>query len=320
MMSADKQADALQADIVTDSEVSAIDVVNKTVTYQDTTVAYRDLVLALGGEAIVPRLDGDAVSNVMSINSLMDYRACYPAIKQAKKVVILGAGLVGVEMANDMQALDIQVHCVDLNTTPLASCLPSPLGDVMKTAFEQVGVLWHLGCSGVAVNHAESGYQVTLSDDTTLQADVVIAAIGIRPHVALAQQAGLNVDRAILVNALGQTSAPHVYALGDCAAVMGQWRPHIMPIAHCAKAIAKNLAGDKAHIQYPVMPIIAKTPLCPMVAVLPQDKQGEWRYEHDEAAHRGLLYSNDQLVGFALLGDAAKEHTQWSSQLAMNVT
>jgi len=169
-----------------------------------------------------------------------------------------------------------------------------------------------LGCTAKAIDHSGEGYRVTLSTDTCLEVDLVISAIGIRPEVALAQSAGIQVEHGIVVDEYCETSVKGIFALGDCAEVMGQWRPHIMPIMHCSRTVAHGLSGKKVPLHYPVMPVVVKTPLCPMASVLPPTKkQGEWKVD-GEGKHLRALFLDDTgaTCGFILLGDRIEERAE----------
>src|SRR5439155_4748984 len=147
--------------------------------------------------------------------------------------------------------------------------------------------------------------------------DVVLSAIGLKPRTALARAAGLAVGRGITVDRRFQTSDPHIFALGDCAEVAGQWLPYIAPIAHAAKVVATNLAGGEGSITYPAMPVIVKTPACPTVVCPPNTEvAGEWKIERDGHGMRSLFYDEaGALRGFALHGDNTAQASSLAAQL-----
>ncbi len=308
----DQQAQQLNANMLTNTKVTHIDPDQKKVFFDGGEQSYSQLVLAQGGEAIMAPLTGDAVSAVISMNSLMDYRVLQPQLKACQRVAVLGAGLVGMELANDMQAVGIEVTIIDPCDQPLKALLPSELGKVMRGVFADAQVDWRLGCTAQSVDHSDTGYRLVLSNQAVLEVDLVISAIGIRPHAALAKAAGLHVGHGIVVDACCETSIKGIYALGDCAEVMGQWRPHIMPIMHCSRVLAQVLTGKVAAIQYPIMPVVVKTPLCPVVTVLPpKGSHGRWEFDGEGMHLRGLFYDEHEVVcGFILLGDRGEERAQ----------
>ena len=150
---------------------------------------------------------------------------------------------------------------------------------------------------------------VTLANGDVLSADLVLSAIGLKARTDLARAAGLQVNRGIVVNTQLQTSAAGCYALGDCAEVAGLHLPFVMPIMQQARALAKTLAGTATPLQYPAMPVVVKTPVCPtVVCPPPMGVEGQWT---EDAAADGVraLYkdSSGALRGFALTGAAVKD-------------
>src|SRR5262249_60169848 len=120
-----------------------------------------------------------------------------------------------------------------------------------------------------ALNENGDGIDIALDNGTMLTADVVLSAIGLRPNFALAQAAGLTVNCGIVVDRSLQTSAPDIYALGDCAEVEGLVLPFIMPITHAARALAATLAGKPTPLAHPPMPGLVKTHACPTIVPPP---------------------------------------------------
>ena len=168
-----------------------------------------------------------------------------------------------------------------------------------------MSVVWHLGTTAKAVTRGGAGLQLELADGTRFAADAVLSAIGLRPRTALAQRAGLRVERGIVTDRLLQTSADHIYALGDCAEVEGLSLPFVMPIMQAARALAKTLTGTATPVVYPAMPVVVKTPAMPAVVCPPPAVPGAWEVREDadgiEARFEDL---NGKLLGFALLGSA----------------
>jgi rubredoxin-NAD+ reductase len=258
---------------------------------------------------------------VRSINSLEDFAAFYSALsphaetansseKHSKTVVIMGAGLIGCEFANDLSLAGHRVHVADPAPRPLAALLPADAGLQLQKALENLGVQWHFGTSVSAVDtSAASGLQVTLASGEVVEADAVLSAIGLRADTALATAAGLRCDRGIQVDALLQTSATGVYALGDCAqyASAGERAlPYVMPIMNAAKALAATLNGAPAPLAFPLMPVIVKTPALPIVIAAPHPSQagqwlagegadeGVWRHTDPAGGQRGFVLTGKQ--------------------------
>ena len=296
----------LNAVIHTHARVSAIDSVAHCITMNGVSLPYSKLVLALGADPMRPQLEGDAGEAVFSVNDLADYARFSAALAAAKRVAIIGGGLIGCEFANDLQAHGYQVELVHTAAYPLDRLVPPQVGQMLTDALQQIGVKWHFETTARAVDQAREGYRVTLSNGSTIAADVVLAAIGLRPRTQLANEAEIKINRGIVVDRYLQTSAADVYALGDCAEVEGLLLPYVMPLMQSARALAKTLAGEPTMVTYPVMPVVVKTPACPVVAVPPSPGLvGKWLAGEAEAGYSAVFHDVQQLVcGFALAGKA----------------
>lgn len=309
MASAAQMAQQLKADIRSHVTVSAIDTKARTVTVDGETLAYGDLVLAQGAGVFRPPLAGNAPDKVLSINDLIDYGHFRTALANVKRVLIIGGGLIGCEFANDLSNGGFQVQVVEPMGRALPTLLPAEASAAVTTGLESLGVRFHFGPSVKAVDHdPEGGVIATLSDGSTANADLVLSAVGLRPRTALAQAAGINVNRGICTDRELRTSAAHVYALGDCAEVQGLVLLYVLPLMAAARALARTLAGDTTPVQYPAMPVVIKTPVCPVVVqpVAP-GTEGQWQISAEGADTEALFYAPDgQLLGFALTGAPAQ--------------
>ncbi len=271
-------------------------------------VAYRQLVLALGARPIALPLAGDGATAVLTVNSLADYRRFHERLAEARRVAIIGPGLIGCEFANDLLVSGREVVVIGPDQEPLERLLPPHAGRWFRQALAAAGVHWRLGLTVEAVQGAGRSYRLQLSDGSTLEADLVLSAVGLQPEVALARQAGIRCERGIVVDPLLQTSVEGIYALGDCMEMNGQVLPFVMPIMHGARALAGTLLGQPAPLVYPPMPVVVKTPACPAVVAPPSGADGQWQEEEDEAGVRACYFDGGgQLQGFALVGAAASE-------------
>jgi len=300
----------LHATVNTHLEIRAIDTAARTVTTVNGPVlGYDRLVLALGADPIRLPLDGDAAGQVLSVNDLDDYTRFRTALEGRQRVVILGAGLIGCEFANDLCVGGVQVDIIELAPLPLGRLLPPQAAAFLRAALESAGIKFHLGTTAQSVDAHAGAIRVTLANGTSLDADLVLSAIGLKPRVALAEAAGLSVQRGIVTDALLQTSAPGVYALGDCAEVAGHQLPYVMPIMQAARALAKTLAGTPTTVQYPAMPVVVKTPACPTVVCSPPaGVKGHWEETATDEGVRALFRDDAGTVrGYALVGTATQE-------------
>lgn len=301
-------AEQLHAEIRTHTRVTAIDPQARRLWLDAEPVDYRDLVLALGAECVRVPVDGDATGRILTVNDLEDYARFRAALEGKRRVLILGAGLIGCEFANDLRLGGYQVGLVGLSEQPMPELLQPALGDALSDALRQLGVGLYLGRTLASLNQAGDGLQALLSDGTRLDCDLVLSAIGLRPRTALAQAAGLATGRGIRVDRQLRSSAPHIYALGDCAEVEGLNLLYVMPLMAGARALARTLAGEPSEVRYGPMPVTVKTPACPLVvAPPPPGRTGEWQLEGEGLDWRALCRDADgTLLGYGLSGEAVQ--------------
>lgn len=272
-------------------------------------VPYAKLVLAVGADPVRLVLQGDAADEVVSVNDLDDYAVFRQRIEGKQRVVILGAGLIGCEFANDLIAGGYQVTVIDIAEQPLGRLLPAQAADRVKAGLESVGVQWQLGTTVTSIDRHANALRITLSNGSELAADAVLSAIGLRPRVSLAQAAGIAVNRGIVVDRYLQTSAPDVYALGDCAEVGGLVLPYVMPIMQAARALAPTLTGTPTQLSYPAMPVVVKTPAMPVVVSPPaQDAVGQWKLVFEDSGIDARFEDDaGNPLGMALIGSATAQ-------------
>lgn len=310
MKQVDKMAAELNATLRPHAVVEQIDTAARTLRLAGgELIAYRDLVLAVGADPIRLPLQGDAAEAVLSVNDLDDFARFAERLEGVKSVAILGAGLIGCEFANDLLAREITPTLIDLADRALPRLLPPAASERLQSKLESAGAGFRFGVSVQRVDRAARGVVLTLSDGSSLSADLVLSAIGLRPRTSLAAEAGIVVNRGIVTNRLLATSAANVHAVGDCAEVDGHTLPFVMPIMQQARALAATLAGTPTPVLYPAMPVIVKTPACPTVVCPPPlDASGAWVVtQSDEACDARFMSGDGQLLGFALLGTATAQ-------------
>jgi NADPH-dependent 2,4-dienoyl-CoA reductase/sulfur reductase-like enzyme len=204
----------LQIDLALNQRVTAVDALRRVVSLDNgRQLAYGALLLATGADPIRLELPLSAAAHIFYLRTFADSRAILAAAESAKAAVIVGASFIGLEVAASLRARGIDVHIVGLEQVPLERVLGRDVGTFLRGVHESHGVTFHLGQSVSRVD----GKRVTLHDGTTLQADFVVLGVGVRPAIALAEQAGLAIDRGISVDEYLETSAPGVFAAGDVA-------------------------------------------------------------------------------------------------------
>lgn len=311
-------AQQLKADVKTFVQVTAIDTAARTLTLSDNEqLTYGELVLAWGADVFRPPLAGDGVDQVYAVNDLLDYARFRAAVEGKKKVVIIGGGLIGCEFANDLANGGFSVEVVEPLGRPLPTLLPEPASRAVQAGLESLGVRFHFGPHVKAVNRNGECLSVVLSDEKTLEADIVISAIGLRPRIKVAQDAGIAVNRGIRVDRHLRTSAANVYALGDCSEVEGNVMLYVLPLMAGARALAKTLAGDATAVDYGPMPVAIKTPVCPVVvAPVPVGVAGDWQIQAEGAnVNAQFIDATGVLRGFALTGEATGEKNKLAKLL-----
>jgi len=317
MATAGAMAEQLNAEIRTHTRVTRLDPAHRRVWIGNEPVPYRDLVLAWGAQTIRVPVEGDAADAVYPINDLHDYGRFRAAAAGKRRVLILGAGLIGCEFANDLLQGGHEVDLVAPSEQVMPGLLPLQAAEAVKRGLEGIGARFHLGATLERLQRSTDGLQATLSDGSQRACDLVVSAVGLRPRTELAAEAGLEVKRGIVVDRLLKTSAEHVYALGDCAEVEGLSLLYVMPLMAGARALAKTLFGNPTFVSYGPMPVTVKTPACPVVVSMPAvGSAGSWSVEAQGNDVKAVdLGACGELLGYALTGAAVQERLALNKQL-----
>ena len=194
---------------------SAIDTAAKTVALASgETLPYDALLLATGAQPVRLSLGAPAPSPpLFTLRTLADSREIIAAARAAQRAVVIGSSFIGLEVAASLRARGLTVDVVSLDRVPLERVLGDELGRFVQQLHEEHGVHFHLGTKPLA----SSPQGVVLEDGRTLPADLIVVGVGVRPRTDLAEKAGLRVDHGIVVDTFLRTSAPAVWAAGDCA-------------------------------------------------------------------------------------------------------
>ncbi len=233
--------------------VTRIDRPARTVTADDGSVTpYDVLVLATGSTALVPPVqgiagpDGRLLEGVHVFRTLDDCEAITAAAGRARRVAVVGGGLLGLEAARGLLSSGLEVHVVHGATHLMETQLDAAGGAVLRRAVEALGVTVHLGSFAAGVSGGRRVTGVRLADGRHVEADLVVLACGIRPQVDLARAAGLALHHAVLVDDQLRTDDPDVFALGECAQHRGSVYGLVAPAWEQAAVLADVLSGRTA--------------------------------------------------------------------------
>jgi NADPH-dependent 2,4-dienoyl-CoA reductase/sulfur reductase-like enzyme/nitrite reductase/ring-hydroxylating ferredoxin subunit len=237
-----------RVELVRGRHVTALDLGRKRLTFDDgTTRDFGAIVVATGADPIRLAIPGEAGLPVHYLRTLADSRAIIKSAEGARRAVILGASFIGLEVAAALRARKIEVHVVAPDRRPLERVLGPAFGDFVRGLHEQHGVVFHLGTK--ASSHMRGG--VVLEGGERLDADVLVAGIGVRPATALAEQAGLRVDNGIVVDAYLETATKGIFAVGDAARWPDPRGGGLVRIEHWVvaqrqgQAVARSIVGER---------------------------------------------------------------------------
>ncbi|MBV4540474.1 NAD(P)/FAD-dependent oxidoreductase [Pseudomonas vlassakiae] len=310
-------AEQLKAEIRTHTRISGIDPGHKRLWVGEEAIEYRDLVLAWGAQTVQVPVEGNGAGRIFPINDLEDYARFRVAAAGKQRVLILGAGLIGCEFANDMRLGGFEVDVVAPCEQVMPTLLHPAAAAAVQAGLQGLGVRFHLGPVLTRLQQAGEGLEAHLSDGQVIICDLVVSAIGLRPRTDLAAAAGLQTNRGVVVDRHLRTSHSNIFALGDCAEVDGINLLYVMPLMACARALAQTLAGNPTQVSYGPMPITVKTPACPLVvSPPPAGREGNWQVEGQGSDLKLLCHAADgQLLGYALTGSAVMEKLALNRQL-----
>ncbi|BAJ02175.1 NADH:flavorubredoxin reductase NorW [Shewanella violacea] len=310
-------ADEFNITLYSQTRVEKIDVEQEHILVEGKAYPYSKLVLATGAKAFVPPIEGDAVQDVLTLNSLSEYASAQQQLSQAQEVLLIGAGLIGCEIAMDLSSSGKQVTLVDPQSQLMANLLPEFVAAPLHKIMTETGISFELNNkvsslsqhSDNSGNHNDKKIVAKLNSGKQIIVDAVISVAGLKANLQLAQEAGLATRQGIVVNAQLQTSANNVYALGDCAEIEGQVKAYLQPILLSANTLAKVLQGQSAELKLPPMLVKVKTPLLP-IQLSGQTVRNikHWQTQFDELGSITKAYNDkNEMVGFIVTQEHMKQ-------------
>jgi NADPH-dependent 2,4-dienoyl-CoA reductase/sulfur reductase-like enzyme len=236
-------------ELITGVTVTSIDPAQRQIKLTDgRALGYGALLLATGADPVRLTLPGADLPHVHYLRNLPDSRAIIAATENAKRAVVIGASFIGLEAASSLRARGLEVHVVAPDARPLEKILGPEIGDFIRALHEQThGVIFHLDTKPKAI----TADAVMLENGEHISADLVVVGVGVRPAVQLAEQAGIAVDKGVLVNEYLETSVPGIYAAGDIARYTDTHSGERVRIEHWVVAqrqgqtAARNLLGQR---------------------------------------------------------------------------
>jgi len=196
------------------ARVAALDAARKSVQLENgESREFGALLLATGADPVKLPIEGASPSQLHTLRSFADSRALVERASSAKQVAVVGASFIGLEVAASLRARGVGVHVIAPEAQPLEKVMGPEVGRFVRRLHEEHGVVFHLGETVARVE----GRTAVLKGGARVDADFVVLGVGVRPNVALAERAGLRVDRGVVVDAYLETSAPGVFAAGDIA-------------------------------------------------------------------------------------------------------
>lgn len=296
------------------TEVLHIDPQQKSLSTSHGNIPYGTLVLATGAK---PReLNITGAEHLLSIHHLDDYRHFRQNLPPRGQVSILGAGLIGCELAHDLAVSGHRVQLINDQELPLAKLLPVEAAQCLLEHLERLGVRHHATTQLKRVEQTELGLSLQLeselhSEPFESSSDLVISAIGLQANADWASSTGLQIDRGILVNEFQQTHVDHVYAIGDAAQGPRGHQPFVAAATQGAQILSDHLVGVPAKPWENAPEIHLKTPSLPVCIVSPPHSDGHWIKADTE---RGMVFKHllddNTCNGLVLMGDAVQDKEQ----------
>lgn len=318
LATAAQMAYRLEAEILTQQQVLAIDPALKRVRLEGCEIAYERLVLATGGEPRRPVwLKGSATDQLLTISSLAEYSYFSTMIAGRQRVGVLGGTLSGCELAGNLRTAGLQVTLFEPASQLLQGLLPTLCAQFAERALVASGVRILCEEGLQRVDQGVDALELHTLAGARWLCDVVVAALGSTPRTALARAAGLAIAHGIRVDERLTTSDQSIFALGECAEFEGRTIDLPEDIDQAAKVLASVLGGQPGRMVWRPTLRRARLAGCPVLICEPPNVAGEW---HERATRQGLTAEfhdrAGELRGFALMGSASGDSERLLRRMA----
>lgn len=290
--------------------VTAIDKAAKTVTSASGVTPYDKLVIATGSAPFIIPVPGKDLPGVLAYRDLDDVEQMLEvSAKPGARAVVIGGGLLGLEAAAGLRMQGMEVTVIHLMGHLMERQLDPAAGYLLQKELESRGIEVKCNASTAAILGEERVEGVLLEDKTMITADMVVMAVGIRPETRVATDAGIEIERGIVVNDQLETSAPDIYALGECVQHGPMVYGLVAPLFDMAKVLAKTLIGEPAAFVPPTTSTKLKVTGADLFSVGDfaegEDREDIVFRDPGRGVYKRLVLQEDKLIGAVMYGDTA---------------
>lgn len=280
------------------------------ITDKQQILAYDELIIATGSSAFILPVPGSDLDGVIGFRTIADTEMMMEAAQNYKKAVVIGGGLLGLEAARGLIDRGMEVHVVHLLPTLMEMQLDAAAANLLKQDLEAQGMKFLMEKQTAEIYGEKRVQGLKFTDDTSVECDLVVMAVGIRPNVAIARVAGLEVNRGIVVNDHMVTSDPSIYAVGECAEHNGIAYGLVAPLYEQGIALAEHITGGQGKgYQGSVLSTQLKVAGCDLFSggKIHEDENTQAIIVHDQFSklYKKILVTDNKIVGVVLYGDAS---------------
>ncbi|MCY8125684.1 NADPH-nitrite reductase [Bacillus spizizenii] len=304
--------------LYTNETVIKVDTENKTViTDADRIQPYDELILATGSVPFILPIPGADKKGVTAFRDIKDTDTMLAASKQYKKAAVIGGGLLGLEAARGLLNLGMDVSVIHLAPYLMERQLDATAGRLLQNELEKQGMVFLLEKQTEEIVGDGRVEGVRFKDGTSIEADLVVMAVGIRPNTALGAESGIPVNRGIIVNDYMQTEIPHIYAVGECAEHRGIAYGLVAPLYEQAKVLAKHICGiETKPYEGSVLSTQLKVSGVEVFSAGDFNESDEKKaikvFDEQDGIYKKIVLRGNQIVGAVLFGDSSEGNRLFS--------
>ncbi|WP_041808096.1 nitrite reductase large subunit NirB [Evansella cellulosilytica] len=297
--------------LFTGEKVTHINRLNKqVVTDKGNTVAYDELIIATGSSAFILPVPGSDLEGVVGFRTIDDTNYMLNTAKRYKKAVVIGGGLLGLEAARGLMDQGMDVHVVHIMPYLMEQQLDEAAARLLKKDLEAQGMKFLMEKQTKEIYGDGRVQGISFADGSSVACDLVVMAVGIRPNIALAKEAGIDVNRGIIVNNHLQTSQSSIYAVGECAEHNGIAYGLVAPLYEQGVALAEHITGlASTGYEGSLLSTQLKVAGCDLFSAgkIKEDDETQAIIVQDQFAgvYKKVLITNNKIVGVVLYGDAS---------------